>query len=70
MVQGLDRLDPTRTPTSGVLADVNRRLGVYADSQGVLICIGQCVHTFDVLEDGIGFVGFFCTLDLATVRSR
>ena len=59
MVQGLDRLDSTRTPTPGVLADVNRRLGVYADSQGVLICIGQCVHTSDVFKDGICFVGFF-----------
>jgi hypothetical protein len=29
------------------------------DSQGVLIQIGQCVHASDVLEDGIGFVGFF-----------
>jgi hypothetical protein len=59
MVQGLERLDSTRTPTSGVLADVNRRLGVYADSQSVLICIGQCVHVPDILEDGIGFVCFF-----------
>jgi len=59
MVQRFDRLDSTRTSTSGVLPNVNRRLGIYADSQGVLICIGQCVHTSDVLEDGIGFVGFF-----------
>ena len=69
MVQGLDRLDSTRTSTSGVLADVNRRLGVYADSQGVLICIGLCVYASDVFKDGIGFVCFL-TLDLTTVRSR
>jgi hypothetical protein len=43
MVQGLERLDATRTSPSGVLADVNRRLGVRADCQGVLICIGQCI---------------------------
>ena len=70
MVQSLDCLESTRTPTSGILANVNRRLGVYADSQGVYIGIGQCVHVPDVFEDGIGFVGFFWTLDLATVRSR
>jgi hypothetical protein len=38
---------------------VNRRLGVYADSQSVLICIGQCVHASDVFKDGIGFACFF-----------
>ena len=59
MVQGFDRLDSTRTPASGVVADVNRRLGVDADSQGVPICIGQCVHASDVFKDGIGFVRFF-----------
>jgi hypothetical protein len=59
MIQGLDRLDSTRTPTSGVIANVNRRLGVYADSQAVLICIGQCVHASDVFKDGIGFACFF-----------
>jgi len=42
-----------------VIANMNRRLGVYADSQGVLICIGQCVHASDVLEDAIGFICFF-----------
>jgi hypothetical protein len=70
MIQGLYRLDSTRTSTSGVLANMNRRLGVYADSQGVFICIGQCVYVPDVFKDGIGFVCFFWTLDLATVRSR
>jgi len=70
MVQGLDRLDSTRTSTSGVIANMNRGLGVYADSQGVFICIGQCVHASDVLEDGIGLVCFFSTLALATVRRR
>jgi hypothetical protein len=45
--------------SSRLIADVNLRLGVYADSQGVLICIGQCVHASDVLEDAIGLVGFF-----------
>ena len=59
MVQSLDCLESTRTPTSGILANVNRRLGVYADSHDVLICICQFVHASDVLEDGISFVGFF-----------
>ena len=59
MIQGFDRLDSTRTPASGVIADVNRRLGVYADSQGVLIRIGQCVHESDVFKDVIGFGCFF-----------
>ena len=62
MIQGFDRLDSTRTPASGVIADVNRRLGVYADSQGVYIGIGQCVQVSDVFEDGIGFLGFFVGL--------
>ena len=38
---------------------MNRRLGVYADSQGVLICIGQCVYVPEVFKDAIGLVGFF-----------
>ena len=59
MVQGFDSLDSTRTSTSGVIANMNRRLGVDADSQGVLICIGQCVYVPDVFKDAIGFVGFF-----------
>jgi len=59
MIQGFDRLDSTRTSASGVIADVNGRLGVYADSQGVFISIGQCVYASDVLEDAIGFVCFF-----------
>jgi len=59
MVQGLDCLGSTRASTPGILANMNRRLGVYADSQGVLICIGQCVYAPDIFEDGISFVGFF-----------
>jgi len=70
MVQGFDSLDSARTSTSGVVTNMNRRLGVDADSQGAFICKCQCVYAPDVFENGIGFVCFFCTLDLATVRSR
>ena len=59
MIQSFDSLNSSRSSTSGVIANMHRRLGVDADSQGVLICIGQCVYVPDVFKDAIGFVGFF-----------
>jgi len=32
---------------------------VYADSQGVLICICQRIQAPEVFQDGVGFSGFF-----------
>lgn len=70
MVQCLDGHDTARASTSGVFADMNGGLGVYAESEGAGVRIGQRVQVPNVLEDGIGLSGFFWTLLLATVRSR
>lgn len=59
MIQCLDSHGPTRTPTPGVFTDMDGRLGVYADSQGFRIRIGQRVYPLDIFKDGVGFGGFF-----------
>ncbi len=59
VIQHFDSHNPTRTPTSGVFANMDDRLGVYAYSHGFSIRIRQRVYLPDVFKDCVGFCGFF-----------
>ena len=59
VIQRLDSHNSTRLPTPGIVANSDRRLGVYAYSQGFSIRIGLCIQFPDIFKDRVGFCCFF-----------
>jgi hypothetical protein len=59
MVQRPDRFETAKFSTARKLAELDRRLRIYRDSQGFRTSTTPLVGGFDIGEDGIRFRNFF-----------